>query len=159
MKNIQIYHPDKYETAAYTKVAENIYQGINPYRDGDDDNKVMYFTSLSFEQEPELGEGDTPAHISQYPLEGILDMFYLCITDFYDELNQKSACTCYQEFGGDDVDSIGALLEIVGKHVYNERCVVTADEIDDEEELEAYRAMSEEELEEEGYIFYETVIQ
>ena len=158
MKNIQIYHPDKYETAAYTKVAENIYQGINPYWNEDGDRKVMYFTSLSFEQEPELGEGDTPAHISQYPLEGILDMFYLCITDFYDELNEKSACTCYQEFGGRDVDAIRELLKIVGKHVCCERTVVPEDEIDDEEELEAYRAMSEEELEEEGYIFYETVI-
>lgn len=159
MKNIQIYHPDKYETAAYTKVEENIYQGINPYRDGDDDNKVMYFTSLSFEQEPEFGEGDTPAYISQCPLEDILDMFCLCITDFYDELNKKSTCTCYQEFGGYDADAIRELLKIVGKHVYNERTVVTADEIDDEEELEAYKAMSEEELEEEGYIFYEVVIQ
>ena len=86
-------------------------------------------------------------------------MFRLGITDFYDERNQKSACTCYQEFGGRDVDAIRELLKIVGKHVYCERTVVTADEIDDEEELEAYKAMSEEELEEEGYIFYETVIQ
>ena len=69
----------------------------------------MYFTSLSFEQEPELGEGETPADISQEPLEGILDMFRLCITDFYDELNEKSTCTCYQEFGGRDVDAIREL--------------------------------------------------
>ncbi len=158
MKNIQIYHADKYSTPAYIKVEENIYKGKNPYRDGDED-KDMYFTSLSFEQEPELGEGETPADISQEPLEGILDMFRLCITDFYDELNEKSTCTCYQEFGGRDVDAIRELLKIVGKHVCCERTVVPEDEIDDEEELEAYRAMSEEELEEEGYIFYETVIQ
>lgn len=158
MKNIQSYHADKYSTPAYIKVEENIYKGKNPYRDSGED-KDMYFTSLSFEQEPELGEGDAPAHISQCPLEGILDMFSVCVTDFYEELNDKSACTCYQEFGGRAVENIRALLEIVGKHVYDKKIVVTADEIDDEEELEAYKAMSEEELEEEGYIFYETVVE
>ena len=35
MKNIQIYHADKYSTPAYIKVEENIYKGKNPYRDGD----------------------------------------------------------------------------------------------------------------------------
>ncbi|MDE7183882.1 MAG: hypothetical protein K2O40_05245, partial [Lachnospiraceae bacterium] len=152
MKNIQIYHPDKYLTPAYTKVGEHIYKGKNPYRGNDED---MYFTSLTFEQEPELGEGDSPADISQCPLEGILDMFHLCVSDFYDELNDKSECTCYQEFGGFDAESIRALLGIVGKHVYDKKFF--ADDLD-EEEQEACKGMSEEDLEEAGYLWYETVV-
>ena len=79
----------------------------------------MYVTSLSFEQEPELGEGDSPRYISQYPLEDILDKYLVVAEDFYEKENEESFTTCYQEFSGKNIENVRELLEIVGKHVYN----------------------------------------
>ena len=156
MKNIQIYHAEKYSTSDYVKVEENIYKGKNPYYRVDRDHEEMYFTSLTFEQEPELGEGETPEDISQYPLEGILEMFGVCVSDFYDELNAESECTCYQEFGSGDLEDIRNLLGIVGKHAYEKKFY--ADDLSKEEQ-EEYKDWSEEDLEEEGIIYYETVVE
>lgn len=157
MKNIKVYDAEKYLTAEYTKVEESIYRGRNPYYNGNVwEHDKLYVTSLSFEQEPELGEGGSPAHISQYPLEGILDKFYASVTDFYEDLNAQSKETCYQEFGAFEVEDIRKLLGIVGKHVYEKKFYV--DDLD-EEEQEACKQMTEEEMEERGYIYYETVIE
>lgn len=151
MKNIQVYHAEKYRASDYVKVEENIYKGKNPYYRNNGRDEEMYFTSLAFEQEPEFGEGETPQNISQFPLEDILDMFHACISDFYDELNAKSECTCYQEFGSSDLEDIRNLLGIVGKHVYVKKFY--ADDLS-EEELEECSDWSEEE-DEEGNIYYE----
>lgn len=156
MKNIQVYHTERYSTSDYVKVEENIYKGKNPYYQGNGDCEEMYFTSLTFEQEPELGEGETPEDISQYPLEGILEMFGVCVSDFYDEFNAKSECTCYQEFGSSNLEGIKNLLGIVGKHVYEKKFY--ADDLS-EEEQEEYKDWSEEDLEEEGITYYETVVE
>lgn len=157
MKNIKVYDADKYMTSAYTKVENNIYKGRNPYYNGGSwESEEVYVTSLTFEQEPDLREGDTPKDISQYPLEDLLEMYGVCVTDFYDELNAKSEHTCYQEFGSGDLENIKKLLGIVGKHVYCKK--VYSDDLD-EEELEEYKDMDEEELEEEGIIMYETVVE
>ncbi|MDE7271878.1 MAG: hypothetical protein K2N95_02285 [Lachnospiraceae bacterium] len=157
MKNIQIYQADKYSTTAYTKVEENIYRGRNPYYNGNVwEQDELYVTSLTFEQEPELGEGDLPTHISKYPLEGILDMFYASVTDFYEELNARSKDTCYREFGAFEVEDIRKLLGIVGKHVYQKK--VYAKNLS-EEELESYKDMTEEEMVKKRFISYKTVIE
>lgn len=157
MKNIQIYVAEKYSTSAYAKVDENIYKGKNPYYHGSEwDHEEMYVTSLTFEQEPELGEGETPENISQYPLEGILDMFGVCVSDFYDERNANSKSVCYQEFGSCYLENVRELLGIVGKHVYEKKFY--ADTLS-AEEMEEYKGMDEEELEEEGIIWYETVVE
>lgn len=96
MKNIQIYQADKYLTSEYTKVEENIYKGRNLFCNGNIwERDELFLISLTFEQEPEFGEDDSPEHIPQYPLEDILDMFYVSITDFYKELNAQSKDTCY----------------------------------------------------------------
>ncbi|MDK7883323.1 hypothetical protein [Corynebacterium striatum] len=110
MKNFRVYTLEKYSTPDYIKVEENIYQQA-PDRE--------YVTSLSFEQEPELGEGDSPQDISQYPLEDILEEFEVQIEDFYEDLNGASESTCYLEFGGSDVERIRKVLGLVGKHAYN----------------------------------------
>ena len=47
MKNIQIYHADKYSTPAYIKVEENIYKGKNPYRVGGEDKTCILHRSPS----------------------------------------------------------------------------------------------------------------
>ena len=57
--------------------------------------------------------------ISQYPLEDVLDKFYVAVEDFYTELNDGSSNTCYLEFSGAGIEDIENLLQIVGKHVYN----------------------------------------
>ena len=114
MKNINIYKADKYNSDRYEIVKENIYKTHDSFLDQD-----AYVTSLSFEQEPEYEEGTDSGNISQYPLEDILDKFYVAVEDFYTELNDGSSNVCYLEFTGSSVEDIEKLLQIVGKHVYN----------------------------------------
>ena len=109
MKDITIYTPAKYNTDKYTKVKDNIYKTYDNFMKQD-----SFVTSLSFEQEPEYGEGESSADISQYPLEDILDRYYVAIEDFYGEIND-----CVYEFSGSSIENIEKLLGIVGKHVYN----------------------------------------
>lgn len=111
MKNIASYVAGKYKDNDGYKLAE---EGIYFIHDG-------YVTSLVFEQEPELGEGDKPSNISQYPLEDILDKYLVYVSDFYEELNAKSEKLCYLEFTSDSesIDDVKALREIIGKHVYD----------------------------------------
>lgn len=78
----------------------------------------MYVTSLAFEQEPELGEGNSPADITQLPLKEVLDAFFVSVSDFYEELNRQSSSTCYQEFEAQEREDIQKLRSIIGKHVY-----------------------------------------
>ncbi|MDO4607938.1 MAG: hypothetical protein Q4B40_01960 [Clostridia bacterium] len=117
MKNIQIYSAKKYKNGVFKKsnyklVEDNIYL----YED-------EYYTSLSFEQEPEFEEGENAAEIAQYPLEDVLDKFLVYVSDFYENLNTEDSQTCYLEFASDDIDGIKELLTIVGRHVYNKDVV------------------------------------
>lgn len=115
MKNFQNYTPQKYETADFQKVEENIYKTKSPY--GKD---MIFVTSLSFEQEPDqFGEEDgCPSYISQVPFEDLLDLFGLFVTDFYEDLNAASEKTCYQEFGAFDLENIQNLRTVIGKRFY-----------------------------------------
>lgn len=114
MKNIQVYKALKYNMGEHTQVKENIYKTFDSFMKQD-----AYVTSLSFEQEPELGEGANSSDISQYPLEDVLDKFFVAVEDFYTDLNDGSSNTCYLEFSGSAIEDIEDLLQIVGKHVYN----------------------------------------
>lgn len=112
MRSIANYDAEKYTASPAYELVE---PGIYLLGDGSGD----YVTSLSFEQEPELGEGESPARISQYPLEDILDRFSVWVSDFYPDLNTAAAQTCYQEFASDDIDNLRALRgEIIGRHVF-----------------------------------------
>lgn len=117
MKNFQDYKPAKYSTSSYELIEEGIYKTQDPYLFNRPD---CYVTSLSFEHEPDMfGEEDgSPLFISQTPLEDILDMFTVYITDFYEDLNEKSNLTCYQEFGSPNIEDIKKLRKIIGKRVY-----------------------------------------
>lgn len=114
MKNIRIYVADKYQMEIYEKVKDNIYKVYDEFMEKD-----MYVTSLLFEQESEYDEGKNSSDISQYPLEYILDKFYVAVEDFYAEQNNGNNNICVLEFSGSDVSDIENLLGIVGKHVYN----------------------------------------
>ena len=132
MKNISNYKAQKYEkNERYSFIEEGIYLFKNMYDSvnngmyvygnmtSSDIQPDYYVTSLSFEQEPELGEGASPKRISQWPLEDILDEFLVHVSDFYEEENDKSEKLCYQEFGSPDIEDIKKIREIIGKHVYN----------------------------------------
>ena len=101
MKNIKNYNAKKYEEGKYTKVEEGIHKIFDDWNYED-----LYVTSLTFEQEPELEEGENASYISQYPLEDILDKYYVYISDFYDDLNKPTSKTCYQEFASPRLDDI-----------------------------------------------------
>ena len=106
MKNIKDFYPDKYCSGDY-EMADN---GIYKVED-------TYYTSLSFEQEPEFGESESAADISQHPLEEILKSFGVYIQDFYEDYNLLDSNTAQLEFAG-SLQSIKKLRELIGKHVY-----------------------------------------
>ena len=108
MKNIRNYPAEKYHASAYAAAEPEI------YKCGDG-----FVTSLCFEQEPELGEGTSSADISQYPLEDLLDRFFVYVSDFYDAINARGSQTCCLEFCGETVEDVRKLRSVIGKHVYN----------------------------------------
>lgn len=114
MKDIRIYNSEKYNGNEYECVAQDIYKTYDEFMESD-----CYVTSISFVQEPEYGEGDSPRDISQYPLEDICDEFMVAVNDFYEKENEESENVCYLEFSGSEIKDIEKLLGIVGKHVYN----------------------------------------
>lgn len=118
MKNISFFKAEKYQLEKYEEVKDNIYKVYDDFM-----NSEMYVTSLSFEQEPEYDEGANSSDISQYPLEDILDKFYVTVEDFYPYLNDGKNNICRLEFTGSEISDIENLLAIVGKHVYNKEFV------------------------------------
>ena len=108
VKNIMFYKPSKYGTPQYREIAPNIYQ-----------HRHLFVTTLSFEQEPSLGEGKNAADISQFPLEDLLDRFCVHISDFYPMLNTAKSTTCHIEFAGSKKEYIQSLISIIGRRVKN----------------------------------------
>ena len=134
MKNFQNYTPEKYAGPAFEKVEEGIFLAPNPYKYIDGREKI-YVTSLTFEMEPDCygEEGGCPQDITQVPFEDILDEFFVCVTDFYEELNQASEVTCYQEFGSSKIEDIRNLRTLIGKRFYAVLCTEEDEEYEDEE--------------------------
>lgn len=112
------------------------YEGKTYYRDSEDigteDDVVMvnmddpsnpeeiFVTSIVFEAEPEYDENEpSDSMISQYPLEDILDKYFLYVNDDYIEENAGDPVNSYVEFASEDIEDIRSALEILGKHVYN----------------------------------------
>ncbi len=108
MKNIKYYPAKKYRLSEYEEVSSSIYKHANDY-----------VTSLSFEQEPSLGEGTSATDISQYPLEDLLDQYGVWVSDFYPDLNTPKSKICYLEFAASNRKNIENLLSVIGKRVYN----------------------------------------
>lgn len=111
MKEIKNFNAPKYGDPAYELVENGIYKT-------EENGETVYVTSLSFVQEPELGEGANAAGISQYPLEDLLDEFGCWISDFYNDINTEDQAVCYQEFASGTCEEIKNLRTIIGKHVY-----------------------------------------
>lgn len=108
VKNIQSCgETEKYLNGDYARVSDGIFF-----------HKGEYVTTISFEQEPELGEGRNAAQISQYPLEDLLDRFSVYISDYYEEWNAAETAICRLEFAGESEEAVTGLRMIIGKHVY-----------------------------------------
>jgi len=104
MKNIQLAHLDKYKANPNYELVEG-----NIYKDLEENHHVF---ALSYELEDEED--------SQYPLEDILDKFYLHVSDFIDEERYNTENEITLELGGDLDDVKAAIAGIIGKRVYNE---------------------------------------
>ena len=117
MKNIQFFIADKYSQSEYTQIKPNIYQ-----------TNKKFVVSISFEQEPEYGEGSSATMISQYPLEDILDRYFACVSDFYPEYNVENSKKCYLELSCRKVERVEELLTIIGKHIYRRTYLVNGEE-------------------------------
>lgn len=107
MKNIKNFEAEKYSSSEYKEVEPGVFIIGN-----------IYVTSLSFEQEPEFEEGSNASDISQFPMEDVLDKFFVYISDFYPKLNSEESEICYAEFACSDMGDIKRLRTIIGKHVY-----------------------------------------
>ena len=126
MKNINNYNADKYKVGydgtnynggnvyEYKQVKDGIYNMFDDWEGRD-----FYVTSLSFEQEPDFNEGDSPKNISQYPLEDLLEEYNVWVSDHFDDINDGSERLCYLEFASYELENIEKLRTIIGKHVYN----------------------------------------
>lgn len=108
MKAIELYIDEKYKEAKYKEVKSGIYKISD-----------RYVTSVSFIQEPEYDEGDRADNISQYPLDDILEKYYVYVSDFYKKLNTKNSLRCYIEVASEDLEDVIKFQSIIGKHVYN----------------------------------------
>lgn len=114
MKNIQNYAAQKYNNSTkYTSVADDVYECNG-----------KFFTSLSFEQEPELGEGTSPADISQYPLEDVLERYLVFVSDFYEDINKSSGERCFLEFASRRLNDVRNLRTLIGRRAYNQQVTI-----------------------------------
>jgi hypothetical protein len=108
VKNIQLIHLDKYANNSNYELIEG-----NIFKDLDDEEYAVF--ALSYE----LEDGED----SQYPLEDILDEFYLHVSDFIDEEAFYNNRIVDIELGG-KLDNIKTAIDtIVGKRVFNSEYV------------------------------------
>lgn len=63
-------------------------------------------------------EGASPKNLTQIPIEGLWDEFNVFVTDFYEQINETSETTCYQEFGSFELADIQKLRTLIGKQFY-----------------------------------------
>ena len=119
MKNIRFYEAEKYNSPRYEKVEEMIYNSVDMYDPAE--KKMIYVTSIVYEPEPELDENKpSDSFVSQYPLEDILDEFFVYCEDLYEKENANDKNNSYVEFASEDINDIRKLLSIIGKHVYDQ---------------------------------------
>jgi len=105
MTAIKFEDVEKYsDQTRYKYVKDNIYEDLN------DDEATKYRMTISFELESDE---------DQYPLEDLLDKFYLHVTDFYEAEETAGPAVFKRELAGELEDLIKAQT-IIGKKVYNQ---------------------------------------
>ena len=112
MKNIKSIVLEKYKDATkFEMVDEHIYRQCS---DG------SYRIALSCD----LEDGED----GQYPLEDLLNKYYLNCTDYFEDKQAKNARTLSFELEGsldeeeENKENIFSFSKIIGKHVYNVEC-------------------------------------
>ncbi|PRX14254.1 hypothetical protein [Nonlabens ulvanivorans] len=108
MKNISIGKSLKYENSEQFKPIEN---GI--YQDLKDNDDTKYRMTICYELEPDNETNN------QYPLEDILDKYYLYVADFLETENHTGPNKFKLELAGELTD-IKNGQKIIGKKVYNQ---------------------------------------
>lgn len=106
MKNIQLIDLDKYSSSKYELIEDNIYKNTE---------EDIHVFAINFE----LEENED----SQYPLEDILDKFYLYVSDFIDEDAYYTSKNVNLELAGELTDVQNSIQSIIGKRVYNSEYV------------------------------------
>lgn len=109
MENIKLLKLDKYsDLSRYMFIEEGIYKDLI------DEEVTSYRIALSFE----LEDGET----DQYPLEGLLDKYYMYVSDFLKDIRtiecEKIKVLCVELAG--ELDDIRELKTVLDKRVYNE---------------------------------------
>ena len=103
MENITLETTQKYtDTSQFRLVKDNIYEDLN---DGDE---TKYRMTVSYESDDD-----------QYPLEDILDKFYLHVSDFLELENDPESRFFKRELAGELNDLVDAQT-IIGRTVYNQ---------------------------------------
>lgn len=106
MKNITLEKCQKYENSEQFKLIEN---GI--YQDLSDADDAKYRMTISYELESDDSN-------NQYPLEDVLDKYYLHVSDFLESENKEESNKFKLELGG-ELEDIKKSLEIIGKKIFN----------------------------------------
>ncbi|MEC4048329.1 hypothetical protein OX284_002725 [Flavobacterium sp. SUN046] len=102
MKNIKQINLDKYLDSNFEPIENGIYKNI-------EEDHYVFALSLELEENED----------SQYPLEDLLDKFFLHVSDFIDEEAFNSSKNLELELGGELEDVQMALESIIGKRIYN----------------------------------------
>lgn len=106
MKNISLEKCHKYEkTDQYELIEEGIYKDLT------DEDDEKYRMTISYVLESDDSN-------NQYPLEDILDKYYLHVSDFLDSENNNVSNEYKLELGG-NLNDIKKSKEIIGKRVFN----------------------------------------
>ncbi|CEN50797.1 conserved hypothetical protein [Capnocytophaga canimorsus] len=107
MKNITLLELKKYDNFLYEEVEKGV------YKDLDDLDETSYRIALSFE----LEEGET----FQYPLEDILDKYFLYVSDFLDDKSLKGEKhSIIKVILAGELENIQSVKKIIGKRVSNQ---------------------------------------
>ena len=106
MKNIIIEKSAKYENAKlYRLIESEIYEDLN------DNEDAKYRITIQYELESDDSN-------NQYPLEDILDKYYLHVSDFYESENSTNSNKYKIELGG-ELEDVKNVQKIIGKRVFN----------------------------------------
>ena len=103
MENITLETAQKYaDESQFRLVQDSIYEDMN------DEDETKYRMTVSYESDDD-----------QYPLEDILDKFYLHVSDFLELENDPESRFFKRELAGELNDLINAQT-IIGRTVYNQ---------------------------------------
>ncbi|WP_172916038.1 hypothetical protein [Capnocytophaga canimorsus] len=107
MKNITLLELKKHDNFLYEEVEKGVYKGL------DDLDETSYRIALSFE----LEENET----FQYPLEDILDKYFLYVSDFLDDKSLKGEKhSIIKVILAGELENIQSVKKIIGKRVSNQ---------------------------------------